>query len=88
MIKKSITSTYNKIGQIFKNHRMQLNYSIKQLVYVPISEGILAKGWISERSISNFEKGHNMPNLISLNKLATAYQMDLIDLIVELEPYL
>lgn len=88
MVQKKIKIENNLIGEELKDYRLGMGYTIKELIQIPIKEGRLGKNWISERSISNFEQGYNIPSLPTLKKLAVAYQIELIDLIADIEDYL
>lgn len=88
MVQKKIKIENNLIGEELKDYRLGMGYTIKELIQIPIKEGRLDKNWISERSISNFEQGYNIPSLPTLKRLAIAYQIELIDLIEDIEDYL
>lgn len=88
MVQKKTKIENNLIGEELKDYRLGMGYTIKELIQIPIKEGRLDKNWISERSVSNFEQGHNIPSLPTLKKLAVAYQIELIDLIEDIEDYL
>lgn len=88
MVKRDIKIKENELGKIFKNHRLQLGRSIESFIDYPSHEGLLDEQWISTKSVSNFEQGYNIPSLKSLRNLSIAYQVDLIALISEIEPYI
>ncbi|TGE41274.1 hypothetical protein C6P25_08940 [Weissella confusa] len=88
MVQKKNKIPNNPIGDELKSIRIGLDYTIKELIEIPVEEGLLDKGWISERTISNIEQGYNIPSLVTLKKLAIAYQKEPIDLIEDVLDYL
>lgn len=80
-----------KIGQILKNHRLRLslsNSSRQFFIEDRIKKGLLEDGEISEKTLSNIENGYNLPNLITLKYLSVALEVDFIELIREIAPYI
>lgn len=80
-----------KIGQILKNHRLRLslsNSSRQFFIEDRIKKGLLEDGKISEKTLSNIENGYNLPNLITLKYLSVALEVDFIELMKEIEPYI
>lgn len=88
MVQKKVKIVSNLIGEELKDYRLGMGYTIRELIQIPVQEGRLENNWISERSVSNFEQGYNIPNLSTLKKLAVAYQIELTDLIEDIEDYL
>lgn len=91
MTTRKLESTNRKIGELFLNYR-------KSLTDLPKTrEGFIEnrsriyfdyEPWISEKSLSNYETGKNIPSLAMLRKLAIAYEIDVMDLIRDLFKYL
>lgn len=80
-----------KIGQILKNHRLRLslsNSSRQFFIEDRIKKGLLEDGKISEKTLSNIENGYNLPNLITLKYLSVALEVDFIELMKEIAPYI
>lgn len=80
-----------KIGQILKNHRLRLslsNSSRQFFIEDRIKKGLLEDGEISEKTLSNIENGYNLPNLITLKYLSVALEVDFLELIKEIAPYI
>lgn len=80
-----------KIGKILKNHRLRLslsNSSRQFFIEDRIKKGLLEDGEISEKTLSNIENGYNLPNLITLKYLSVALEVDFIELIREIAPYI
>lgn len=80
-----------KIGQIFKKHRLGLslsNSSRQFFIEDRIKKGLLEDGMISEKTLSNIENGYNLPNLITLKYLSVALEVDFLELMREIVPYI
>lgn len=80
-----------KIGNIIYNHREGLSLekpSRKFFLDNRVAVGLWEREYISEKSLTNIENGHNLPNLITLNYLATALEVDLLQLVAEIQPYI
>lgn len=80
-----------KIGEILKNHRLRLSLSSSSRQFFiedRIKKGLLNDGEISEKTLSNIENGHNLPNLITLKYLSVALEVDFIELMKEIAPYI
>jgi transcriptional regulator with XRE-family HTH domain len=50
-----------------------------------INKGLLEEGQISEKTLTNIENGHNLPNLVTLKYLSVSLEMDFIELIRRIE---
>lgn len=80
-----------EIGNIIYRHRERLSLkkpSRKFFLENRVSIGLWEKEYISEKSLTNIENGNNLPNLVTLNYLATALEVDLLDLVAEIKPHL
>lgn len=80
-----------KLGQILKDCRLRLslpNSSRQFFIEDRIKKGLLEDGDISEKTLSNIENGHNLPNLITLKYLSVALEIDFIELLKQMEPYI
>lgn len=89
--KKQRTQNSIDIGNIFYEYRKQLSLKNSSRAYFIADreeKGLLDEGWISEKTLTNIENGYNLPNLVTLKLLAIALEVDFIDLIRKLEPYL
>ncbi|MGG0369806.1 helix-turn-helix domain-containing protein [Priestia endophytica] len=80
-----------KIGKIIYDHRMNLSLekeSRKFFLDDRVNKGLLEEGDISEKTLINIENGYNLPSLVTLNYLATALEIDLLELIEEVKGYI
>lgn len=80
-----------KIGNIIYDHRMNLSLekeSRKFFLDDRVNKGLLEEGDISEKTLTNIENGYNLPSLVTLNYLATALEIDLLELIEEVKGYI
>ncbi|WP_460055964.1 helix-turn-helix domain-containing protein [Pseudolactococcus yaeyamensis] len=91
----TIRNGYNKdcikIGEILKSHRMDLtDISKNRMDFISDREMkfFMAEGFISEKTLMNYELGKNTPTLSNLKKLAIALEVDFLKLVEELMPYL
>lgn len=92
-IRKKQNSEENliEIGKIIQEHRRRLTLdksSRKFFLENRVAIGLWDKEYITEKTLTNIELGKNLPNLITLNRLATALEVDLIDLVAEMKSYL
>lgn len=79
------------IGNIIFDHRIRLSLGKESRNFFlddRVMKGLLRSGDLSEKTLSNIENGHNLPNLITLNYLATALEVELLDLIEEIQPHI
>lgn len=89
--KKQRTQNNIEIGNIFYEYRKQLSLNNASRVYFiadRVDKGLLEEGWISEKTLTNIENGHNLPNLFTLKLLAVALEVDFIELVKAIEPHL
>ena len=80
-----------KIGQILKHYRLLLSLpssSRQFFINDRIKKGLLEDEQISEKTLCNIENGYNLPNLITLKYLSVALEVDFIELMREIEPYI
>lgn len=80
-----------KIGQIIKNHRLQLSLEKNSRAFFiddRANKGLLNPEWISEKSLSNIENGYNLPSLPTLKLLSVALEVDFLELIKEIEDFI
>lgn len=81
----------NNIGNILYNHRMQLSLEKSSRQYFlddRVRKGLLDSTNISEKTLANIENGYTLPSLVTLNYLATALEIDLLDLIKEIKDHI
>ncbi|GAB2021940.1 hypothetical protein RyT2_10140 [Pseudolactococcus yaeyamensis] len=74
-----------------KSHRMDLtDISKNRMDFISDREMkfFMAEGFISEKTLMNYELGKNTPTLSNLKKLAIALEVDFLKLVEELMPYL
>lgn len=79
------------IGQIIKKHREELSLtpsSRQFFIEDREQKNLLNYGWISEKTLTNIENGHNLPSLITLKKLAVALEVSFTTLIEEIEEHI
>ena len=93
------TQTPNfELGKIFINPREALNIGDSRADFINDRDEILFNyeytdsygngSWISEKTLMNYELGKNIPTLKMLKRLAAAYEVDTIDLIKEVLPFI
>lgn len=90
MTKKQIaTNNLKKIGNIIMNYRLTIEEGSREKFIQSREElNMLPGGWISLKTLSNIENGYNMPSLTTLKILSTALEVDFVDLISEIEPFI
>lgn len=99
MYNKNMTIRKNKkseenlveIGNVIYKHRKRLSLeksSRKFFLENREAIGLWDQEYITEKTLTNIELGKNLPSLTTLNYLATALEVDLIELVVEIEPFL
>lgn len=79
------------IGNIIYKHREGLSLkksSRRFFLDNRVEVGLWEREYISEKSLTNIENGYNLPNLVTLNYLATALEVDLLQLVTEIQPYI
>jgi transcriptional regulator with XRE-family HTH domain len=80
-----------KIGNIIYNHRIELSLEKSSRQYFlddRVKKGLLEINNISEKTLTNIENGYTLPSLVTLNYLATALEIDLLDLIKEIKEHI
>jgi transcriptional regulator with XRE-family HTH domain len=80
-----------KIGNIIYNHRMDLSLKRNSREYFINDRSdmnLLPINWISTKSLTNIELGKNFPSYTALKLLSIALEIDFIDLIQEVDPYM
>lgn len=94
------TKNYNcEIGKILRHHRLQLtdipNERAKfiadrdsRLFNWEYTDDTGEGSWISEKTLMNYELGKNVPSLKYLKRLAYAYEMEPVELFIEILPYI
>lgn len=76
-----------QLGSVIKTHRIALGLreeTRKFFLDDRVRKGLLEYDDISEKTLMNIENGHNLPNLVTLKILATALEIDFIQLISEI----
>jgi len=89
--KKNQTSNTRIIGQILQDYRLQLSLkksSRAHFINDREVKGLAEPGWISEKTLINLENGYNIPSLITLKQLSVALEVDFIELVKKIEPYI
>lgn len=79
------------MGKIIKKKRENLGLSKSSREFFiedRILTGLLNEHEISLKTLSNIENGVNMPNLSTLKSLSVALEVDFLQLIKEIEPYI
>lgn len=90
MTKRPLPVSTN-IGNIIKNHRLALSLPNKSRQYFinnRIKLGFINGNEFSEKTLANIENGYNIPNLITLNYLATCLEVDFSELLREIKPFI
>ena len=76
-----------KIGELLYNYRLRLTDISKSRRLFIDDRGAKFFGgdrlWISEKTLSNYETGKNVPSLDNLRKLAIALEVDINKLVME-----
>lgn len=87
---KKLNQNAIKIGHIIKAHRMALSLGKGRQAFIDsrIETNLLPPDWISEKSLMNIELGNNFPSYTALKLLSTALEIDFIDFIKEVDPYM
>ncbi|MGE7954958.1 helix-turn-helix domain-containing protein [Lysinibacillus xylanilyticus] len=79
------------IGQILQDYRSQLTLKKPSRAFFIADredKGLVNPGWISEKTLTNLENGYNSPSLITLKQLSIALEVDFVELIKKIEPYI
>jgi len=79
------------IGQILMRYREALNLERKGRAYFiedRVKKNLLPENWISEKTLTNFENGNNMPKIKNFKYLAIAFEIEFITLMKAIEPFL
>ncbi|RHW53257.1 helix-turn-helix domain-containing protein [Lactobacillus bombicola] len=90
MTLKAKNNCTEEIGKIIKKYRLSLNLknsSRESFINYSIDAGLVPEGWISTKSLGNIERGQNTPSLHTLKLLATALDINFIDLINEIKDF-
>lgn len=79
-----------KIGNIIRNHRLALSLGKGRQAFINdrVDVKLLPPNWISEKSLMNLELGNNFPSYTALKLLSTALEINFIDFIKEVDPYM
>lgn len=79
------------IGEILQDYRLQLTLKKSSRAFFIADredKGLVEPGWISEKTLINLENGYNIPSLITLKQLSVALEVDFVELIKKIEPYI
>jgi transcriptional regulator with XRE-family HTH domain len=83
------TEKTKHFGSIISQLRLASNGSSREKFLEDVADaGLLPPNWLSIKSLANIENGYNIPSLKTLKYLAIALNIDFIDLIQEIEPYI
>lgn len=80
-----------KIGKIIKDHRLNLSLpksSRQYFIEDRESKNLLPYYWISEKTLTNIERGYNLPSLVTLKKLSIALEVPFLKLMEEIEEHI
>lgn len=89
--KNELKTNLIQLGKILKEYRMQLSLKTNSRQFFiddRVEKNLLDEGWISEKTLTNIENGHNLPSLITLKHLAFALEVDFLELIGAIEKYI
>lgn len=89
--RKSIDDNLLIIGGIIRKYRKELcleGQSIEFFLEDRKTKGLLAERSISEKTLKNIEGGYTLPNLSTLKVLAPALEVDFLQLVEEIYPYI
>lgn len=76
-----------QVGGIIQKRRYSMdmqNQSRQCFIDSCVNKGLLPAEWISEKTLTNIENGHNLPSLETLYKLSIALETDISDLMNEI----
>lgn len=91
MTKRKKENTNRKLGNVIQSYRLRLNDlpNTRQGFINDRSEKLFNyEAWISEKTLSNYECGYNIPTLENLKKLSIALEVDFHELVNEIIKYL
>lgn len=79
-----------QIGKIIESKRKALCLKKGRELFISdrVLTGLLPEDWISEKSLTNIELGNNLPSLPTLKNLAIALEVDFIELLKEIYPFI
>lgn len=89
--KKQQTQNARIIGEILQDYRLQLTLKKSSRAFFIAdreNKGLVDLGWISEKTLTNLENGYNIPSLSTLKQLSIALEVDFVELIKKIEPYI
>lgn len=87
MTKRKIENQNKKLGELIKNKRLELtdiSSSRQQFIDDRSEKYFNSEEWISEKTLTNYETGKNIPSLQNLKKLAIALEIDVVELFKEM----
>lgn len=87
MTKRKIENQNKKLGELIKNKRLELtdiSSSRQQFIDDRSEKYFNSEEWISEKTLTNYETGKNIPSLQNLKKLAIALEIDGVELFKEM----
>lgn len=79
------------MGNIIYRHRINLSLEKSSRQFFlddRIQKGLLQTTNLSEKTLTNIENGNTLPTLVTLKYLATALEIDLLELIKEIIEYI
>lgn len=80
-----------EIGMLIKEYRMKLTdipKSRQSFIDDRSKKYFNNEEWISEKTLTNYETGKNIPNLQNIKKLAVALEVDVLELISKMLDFL
>lgn len=87
MTKRKIENQNKQLGELIKNKRLKLtdiSQSRQRFIDDRSEKYFNSEEWISEKTLTNYETGKNVPSLQNLKKLAIALEIGIVELFEEI----
>ncbi len=91
MTMRKTDNQMKEIGMLIKEYRMKLTdipKSRQSFIDDRSKKYFNNEEWISEKTLTNYETGKNIPNLQNIKKLAVALEVDVLELISKMLDFL
>lgn len=87
MTKRKNSTQIKKIGKLIKSYRIRLTdipKSRQKFIDDRSKKYFNNEEWISEKTLTNYETGKNLPSLANIKNLSTALEIDSLELVSKL----
>lgn len=91
MTKRKEMNRNHELGQVIIKHRLLLtDLPQSRQGFIDDRSKKLFNGeeWMSEKTLSNYENGYNIPTLENIKKLSVAFETDFLELVEEIAKYI